>query len=47
MDALLKGARPASQQQPSTGCNIKWKPGNQPVYYHSALVNKTLVNKTR
>ena len=41
MDALLKGARPASQQQPSTGCNIKWKAGNQPVYYHSALVNKT------
>jgi peroxiredoxin len=41
MDALLKGARPAVQQQPSTGCNIKWKPGKQPVYYHSALVNKT------
>jgi len=40
MDALLKGARPASAQQPSTGCNIKWKPGKQPVYYHSALVNK-------
>jgi hypothetical protein len=41
MDALIKGARPAVQQQPSTGCNIKWKPGKQPVYYHSALVNKT------
>jgi thiol-disulfide isomerase/thioredoxin len=40
MDALLKGARPASAQQPSTGCNIKWKPGKQPVYFHSALVNK-------
>jgi hypothetical protein len=40
LDALLKGARPASAQQPSTGCNIKWKPGKQPVYYHSALVNK-------
>jgi thiol-disulfide isomerase/thioredoxin len=40
MDALLKGARPVYAQQPSTGCNIKWKPGKQPVYYHSALVNK-------
>ena len=41
MDALLKGSRPAAEQRPSTGCNIKWKPGKQPVYSHSALVNKT------
>jgi peroxiredoxin len=40
MDALLKGGRPSAEQRPSTGCNIKWKPGNQPVYYQSALVNK-------
>ncbi len=40
MDALLKGAQPAPEQRPSTGCNIKWKPGKQPVYYHSALVSK-------
>jgi len=40
MDALLKGARPAVEQRPSTGCNIKWKPGKQPTYYYSALVNK-------
>jgi peroxiredoxin len=40
MGALLQGARPAADQRPSTGCNIKWKPGKQPVYYHSALVNK-------
>jgi thiol-disulfide isomerase/thioredoxin len=40
MDALLNGERPASDQRPATGCNIKWKPGKQPVYYHSALVNK-------
>ena len=39
-DALLKGARPLSEQRPATGCNIKWKPGKQPVYYHSALVKK-------
>jgi hypothetical protein len=40
MDALLKGARPSADQHPATGCNIKWKPGKQPVYFHSALVNK-------
>jgi peroxiredoxin len=41
MDALLRGERPGEVQRPSTGCNIKWKPGNQPVYYESALVQKT------
>jgi peroxiredoxin len=30
MDALLKGERPSAEQRPSTGCNIKWKPGKQP-----------------
>jgi thiol-disulfide isomerase/thioredoxin len=40
MDALLNGASPTADQRPATGCNIKWKPGKQPVYYHSALVNK-------
>lgn len=33
MDAVLAG-RPVSQdQKPSVGCNIKWKPGNEPEYY--------------
>lgn len=33
IDALLSG-RPVSQDQiPSLGCNIKWKPGNEPAYY--------------
>jgi len=40
MDALLNGESPSEQQRPSTGCNIKWKAGNQPVYYRSALVKK-------
>ena len=40
IDALLTGGRPTEEQRPSTGCNIKWKAGKQPVYYHSALVNK-------
>ena len=40
MDALLRGSRPAAEQRPSTGCNIKWKAGKQPSYYHTALVKK-------
>jgi len=33
LDALLDG-RPAPEvQRPSLGCNIKWKPGNEPVYF--------------
>jgi peroxiredoxin len=30
--ALLAGA-PAPAARPSTGCNIKWKPGNAPPYF--------------
>ncbi|MDM9384049.1 thioredoxin family protein [Chlorogloeopsis sp. ULAP01] len=26
------------EQKPSIGCNIKWKPGNEPVYYKSPAV---------
>ena len=32
IDALLAGARPDQDQRPSLGCNIKWKPGNEPQY---------------
>ena len=33
LDAAL-GGKPASvNQQPSIGCNIKWKPGNEPEYF--------------
>ena len=36
IDALLAG-RPVSQdQRPSLGCNIKWRPGNEPAYYPAA-----------
>ena len=31
MDALLTGGQVTSQQIASMGCNIKWKPGNEPV----------------
>lgn len=30
VDALLAGQRPAEDQKPSMGCNIKWKPGLAP-----------------
>jgi hypothetical protein len=32
-DAVLAGDKPAAQQTPSIGCNIKWKPGNAPPYF--------------
>ncbi|WP_409029153.1 thioredoxin family protein [Gracilimonas sediminicola] len=34
LDALLSGEQiPEDQQVPSMGCNIKWKPGNEPEYF--------------
>lgn len=33
IDAVLAGQLVNLQQQPSVGCNIKWKPGNAPSYY--------------
>lgn len=31
IDAVLAGGTPSANQQPSRGCGIKWKPGNQPL----------------
>jgi peroxiredoxin len=33
VDAVLAGKKPSDQQRPSIGCNIKWKPGNEPDYF--------------
>jgi peroxiredoxin len=33
VDALLEHQPIPSEQKPSMGCNIKWKPGNEPDYY--------------
>lgn len=33
LDAVLAGQSVNSEQKPSIGCNIKWKPGNEPSYY--------------
>jgi peroxiredoxin len=35
VDAVLAGKPIATTQMPSIGCNIKWKPGNEPDYYHA------------
>ncbi len=32
-DAVLAGRPVPEDQQPSVGCNIKWRPGNQPDYF--------------
>jgi peroxiredoxin len=32
LDAVLAGKPIPSDQRPSLGCNIKWKPGNAPAY---------------
>ncbi len=33
IDALLAGQTVSEDQKPSIGCNIKWKPGNEPAYF--------------
>jgi peroxiredoxin len=33
ISALLSGTPVSKTQLPSTGCNIKWKPGNEPEYF--------------
>jgi peroxiredoxin len=33
VDAVLGGKSVAPNQIPSLGCNIKWKPGNEPEYF--------------
>jgi peroxiredoxin len=35
LDALLSGQPVSPVQKPSMGCNIKWKVGNEPVYFQS------------
>ncbi|MFK7768767.1 MAG: thioredoxin family protein [Mariniblastus sp.] len=33
IDAVLAGDDPSETQLPSLGCNVKWKPGNEPSYF--------------
>ena len=34
LDALLADRKIPAEQKPSLGCNIKWKSGNEPPYFH-------------
>ena len=36
VEALVSGKPAPEPQQPSIGCNIKWKPGNAPDYFGAA-----------
>jgi hypothetical protein len=33
IDAVLDDKPIPGEQKPSVGCNIKWKPGNEPAYF--------------
>ncbi len=33
IDAVLAGREVSPRQMPSLGCNIKWRPGNEPEYF--------------
>ena len=33
LDAVVAGKPVPAEQKPSMGCNIKWKPGNEPDYF--------------
>jgi len=35
LEALLGGGKVDERQVPSIGCNIKWKPGNEPDYFQN------------
>jgi hypothetical protein len=35
LDAVIAGRPAPSKQQPSVGCNIKWRRGNEPDYFRS------------
>jgi peroxiredoxin len=36
LEALLEGKSVPGEQRPSLGCNIKWRPGNEPDYFKTA-----------
>ena len=33
VEAVIKGLPPLTTQRPSSGCNIKWKPGMEPAWF--------------
>ena len=41
IDAVLSGRSVSPEQKTSLGCNIKWRPGNEPAYYGGALASQS------
>ncbi len=39
LDTVLTGHLPCTEQHPSIGCNIKWRPGNEPDYFGHQTVS--------
>ena len=40
LDAAISGRRTPAEQKPSIGCNIKWKPGNEPDYFTTFISSR-------
>jgi peroxiredoxin len=40
IDAVRAGKPVPAEQRPSIGCNIKWKPGNEPAYFTTFISGK-------
>jgi peroxiredoxin len=40
LNAALQGEGAPAEQMPSIGCNIKWKPGNEPDYFTSFISSR-------
>lgn len=38
LNLLLEGKPSPEDQKPSMGCNIKWKPGNEPQYFTDSII---------
>jgi len=47
MDAVLTRQPAPAEQKPSVGCNIKWKPGNEPTYFGGGSVEARLHDVAR
>lgn len=38
IDAVLSDQPVTTEQKPSIGCNIKWRVGNEPAYFHTSTI---------
>ena len=47
IEAVLSGRAVNPDQKPSIGCNIKWRPGNEPGYYAAATNPLPLAGQAR